>query len=250
VHDGRSLLAQEFDINLEESLIWNIVEFVGQMGTTTLAPLPTLAESTNDVFIVPKVVYSKLFFELLQLQPLALNISIELDNLAGAGTVGGGKGKGKGSFNPFEILLRVAGTTLSSIESAPLRINSLVLENAFGSTALFFGALTNHFIQQAVQQSYKILGSFEFLGNPVSTVSHLGSGVSDFFYEPLEGLMVSPAAFGHGLLKGSTSLLRNSVTGVYVLWSPICNRAPGVCLCVGMESVMCHGCVFMSCVRV
>lgn len=35
----------------------------------------------------------------------------------------------------------------------------------------------NHFIQQVVVQLYKIVGSFEFLGNPVSAVNKLGEGV-------------------------------------------------------------------------
>lgn len=44
------------------------------------------------------------------------------------------------TFNPFAVLIRLLGTTLTSLEAAPIRINSLVLENAFGNTALFSGA--------------------------------------------------------------------------------------------------------------
>lgn len=34
-----------------------------------------------------------------------------------------------------------------------------------------------------------ILGSFEFLGSPLSLVNNLGTGVYDFFYEPAQGLV-------------------------------------------------------------
>jgi len=38
-------------------------------------------------------------------------------------------------------------------------------------------------------QVYAILGSFEFLGSPLSLVNNLGTGFYDFFYEPAQGLV-------------------------------------------------------------
>jgi hypothetical protein len=54
---------------------------------------------------------------------------------------------------------------------------------------------------QQQQQVYKILGSADFLGNPVGLFSSLGTGVLDFFYEPAQGLVKSPEDFGKGLAK-------------------------------------------------
>ncbi len=67
---------------------------------------------------------------------------------------------------------------------------------------------------------YKVLGSADFLGNPVGLFSNLGNfswkiqnffhskfffspgtGVLDFFYEPAQGLISSPEDFGKGLAK-------------------------------------------------
>ena len=42
---------------------------------------------------------------------------------------------------------------------------------------------------QGIAQAYKVVGSFEVLGNPIDAVSRLGEGVKDFFYAPAEGLM-------------------------------------------------------------
>jgi hypothetical protein len=38
-------------------------------------------------------------------------------------------------------------------------------------------------VDNVLQQLYRIFFSVEFLGNPVSLVGNLGSGVKDFFYE-------------------------------------------------------------------
>lgn len=45
-------------------------------------------------------------------------------------------------------------------------------------------------------------------------VNQLGAGVKDFFYEPAEGLMKSPTAFGKGVAKGTMSLVGNTTSGV------------------------------------
>jgi hypothetical protein len=62
---------------------------------------------------------------------------------------------------------------------------------------------------------YKILGSFEFLGSPMVLVSNLGTGFYDFFHEPAQGIVSSPQDFGIGLAKGTKSLVKNSVYGIF-----------------------------------
>lgn len=46
-----------------------------------------------------------------------------------------------------------------------------------------------------------MLGSADFLGNPVGLFNNIGTGFADFFYEPAAGLIQSPEAFGKGLAK-------------------------------------------------
>jgi len=45
--------------------------------------------------------------------------------------------------------------------------------------------------------------------------NNLGTGFKDFFYEPAQGIIRSPQEFGRGLAKGSLSLLKNSVYGLF-----------------------------------
>ena len=68
---------------------------------------------------------------------------------------------------------------------------------------------------QFLRELFKIVGSFDVLGNPMSLVSNLGSGVYDFFYEPAQGLVRSPKDFMEGIAKGTTSLVKNSVFGIF-----------------------------------
>ncbi|KAI8839881.1 hypothetical protein BC829DRAFT_420941 [Chytridium lagenaria] len=68
---------------------------------------------------------------------------------------------------------------------------------------------------EAVGQLHKIIGSADFLGNPVGLFNNVSSGVHDFFYKPIEGFEISrPQDFGIGLAKGTTSLFKKTVYGV------------------------------------
>ena len=61
--------------------------------------------------------------------------------------------------------------------------------------------ITQHYTRQALSEIHKLLGSTEILGNPVGLFRSVGTGVVDFFYEPAQGLVTSPQAFGVGLAK-------------------------------------------------
>jgi hypothetical protein len=43
----------------------------------------------------------------------------------------------------------------------------------------------------------------------------LGSGVQDFFYEPVKGWVKSPHDFGRGLQRGTISLLKMSFSSIF-----------------------------------
>ncbi|CAM9210979.1 unnamed protein product, partial [Choristocarpus tenellus] len=75
-------------------------------------------------------------------------------------------------------------------------------------------SLQSHYVSALLRQLYKIVGSFDFLGDPVGSFSQLGTGVKDFFFEPAEGLLKSPTAFGRGVAKGTMSLVGNTTSGV------------------------------------
>lgn len=75
---------------------------------------------------------------------------------------------------------------LANMELVPLRMNSLLLVHVFTTQKRLVTLVTRHYEAQAMAQLYRIIGSSEFIGSPVSLVSNLGTGVIDFFYEPAQ----------------------------------------------------------------
>eukprot|EP01132_Coremiostelium_polycephalum_P010231 gene10231-12547_t len=118
------------------------------------------------------------------------------------------------------ILLEVIGISFA-LERTPICLNALIWEHPFLSERSFGSRIKSHYMYQTINQLYKVIGSSDTIGNPVGLFNHLGTGVKDFFYEPALGLIRSPKDFGKGLAKGSISLLKNSVYGLFNTLSKI-----------------------------
>lgn len=50
-------------------------------------------------------------------------------------------------------------------------------------------------------------------GNPITFIDTVGTGFKDFYYEPANGFKKSYRDGGYGMMKGTGSLLRNTVGG-------------------------------------
>ena len=61
---------------------------------------------------------------------------------------------------------------------------------------------------------YKLLLSFEVLGNPRGLFNRMATGVTDAFYEPMQGIMRGPEEFAEGVIRGGRSLGSNVLYGV------------------------------------
>lgn len=111
------------------------------------------------------------------------------------------------------------GLALASIDSAKIKLNSLKFQHVFGSVDDIFKKITKHYTRQFWNQLYKIFGSIELLGNPVSLVNNIGTGMKDMFYEPLHSLATGKETkhghkFGKALAYGAASLVTHSVKGI------------------------------------
>lgn len=54
---------------------------------------------------------------------------------------------------------------------------------------------------QILSEFYTLIGSADFLGNPVGLVRGVGEGVFSFFYEPAKGIVSSPKVRTSGLIR-------------------------------------------------
>lgn len=94
-------------------------------------------------------------------------------------------------------------------------INSLYISNIFGTSNEIVYLLQSHYIDRMKKNIFTLIGSSNILGSPVNFVSHLGTGVQDFFYKPIEGMVKGPLDAGKGFLEGTGSLLKNTVQGTF-----------------------------------
>lgn len=90
-----------------------------------------------------------------------------------------------------------------------------MLENILSRKDSLREIVMEHYKQEGLSQIHKVLGSADFLGNPVGLVSTLGSGVTDLFYEPYQGFVSDrPQDIGIGFARGGLSLVKKTVSGL------------------------------------
>jgi len=74
--------------------------------------------------------------------------------------------------------------------------------------------IREHYMSQVTQHMFSLIGSLAILTGPADFLANIGTGVRDFFYEPINGLVHGPAQFIEGLETGSLSLARGVFVGV------------------------------------
>ncbi|KAJ5532503.1 hypothetical protein N7494_009055 [Penicillium frequentans] len=206
-----TLLLQQMTLELDEDFVIAMLDFAKIPGASWTEeqegklcdgdlniPEPQQNEAGQDVY-----------FELLHLQPMQLDISFMRTERVNA------EDGAMQPSNPLMFVVNVMTMSMGNVNDAPIRLNALMLENARVS----FGRLVNnvraHYTQEFVRQVHIILGSADFLGNPVGLFNTVSSGVADIFYEPYQGLVMTdrPQELGVGIAKGATSFVKKSVFG-------------------------------------
>jgi vacuolar protein sorting-associated protein 13A/C len=80
--------------------------------------------------------------------------------------------------------------TLGNINDAPLEMNALAIKDMRLTLPELQNRITYHYRQDVLRQLYRILGSADFIGNPVGLFTNVSSGVADIFYEPFNGVVM------------------------------------------------------------
>ncbi|KIR30243.1 vacuolar protein sorting-associated protein vps13 [Cryptococcus deuterogattii LA55] len=117
--------------------------------------------------------------------------------------------------NPFYYALNALTMTLGNVNAAPLAFRALFLENVRLSIPSLQERVILHYQEQFVSQIYRVLGSADFLGNPVGLFNNISSGFSDIFYEPYHGMVMhGNKDIGLGIARGATSFAKKTVFGI------------------------------------
>jgi hypothetical protein len=118
------------------------------------------------------------------------------------------------------VLSFVSGIIGSIAHISPtLAFKEVVASYYFGSWYKLFRTLSASVRQQALTQAYKIFGSIEVLGDPLSLVDSVGSGVVQFYRETRAEMIGNSTTRGEGLRKlvqsvvGGTAGSASKITG-------------------------------------
>ncbi|TIB10448.1 hypothetical protein E3P92_03204 [Wallemia ichthyophaga] len=153
----------------------------------------------------------QLYFQVFHLQPISLDLSfmrtdrVNVDN----------KTTSAHTRNPVMFFINALTMALGNVSGAPIRLNSLILQNARFTSSLLSQHIMINYREQFMYQLYRVLGSADFLGNPVGLFNNVSSGVADIFYEPYQGLVMhGNKELGIGIARGATSFVKKTVFGV------------------------------------
>ncbi|ODQ79571.1 hypothetical protein BABINDRAFT_161957 [Babjeviella inositovora NRRL Y-12698] len=203
-----TILLQEMTVELDEDFLFALIDFAKLPGISE-APRDHLCDSRVAIPLPQPVdLDSDLYFEGLHLQPTQLNLSfvrterMNADDRADSG-------------NALMFFFNMLTMAIGNINDAPIKLNALLLTNVRVPLPLLVHSVLTHYGQDFIYQIHKVLGSADFLGNPVGLFNNLSSGVLDIFYEPYQGLIMNdrPQELGIGLAKGGLSFMKKSVFG-------------------------------------
>ncbi|KAJ2823562.1 Vacuolar protein sorting-associated protein 13, partial [Coemansia furcata] len=218
-----SVLAQELSVELDEDFLYALLDFVkfDVPGWNTAA-----AEEEDDTgadmldCAVPEVRPvedgMQLYFEFLHIQPFKLHMSFMRTQRADGSTDPSSSMVGGGGSGLVAYATNILTMAIGNIDEAPVSLNALVMQNVRVSLPILLDRMHKHYSAEAFNQVYKLLGSANLLGNPVGLFTSISSGVTDFFYEPYQGFVMSdrPQDFGFGLARGTASLFKKTVYGM------------------------------------
>ncbi|KAI9480349.1 MAG: hypothetical protein EXX96DRAFT_521344 [Benjaminiella poitrasii] len=208
-----SILIQEISIEVDESFVYAITDFIHiQDEDLKKEEMDVkLWEYTTDIpDLQPESTTAQMYFEVFSIQPIRFSLSFlrsgQDNSLINA----------QQSGSAWAYILNALTMTIGNINQAPLRFNALAIENVMAGGGDFANRIMLHYSDQFIYQVHRILGSADFLGNPVGLFNNLSSGVAELFYEPWQGLIMSdrPQDLGYGIAKGFSGFIKKSVFGV------------------------------------
>ncbi|KAI8911617.1 hypothetical protein EDD86DRAFT_202866 [Gorgonomyces haynaldii] len=201
------MLLQELSIDLDEEFLYAAMDFFNFQSNSqelefydqrAVVPFHKSAEATD-----------RLYFEKLLLQPIQINLSFSRIQSAQ-------KDKSRPrSSGMMTFIYDVLSMTIGNITDAPIRLKALELEHPILSRSQLMSSIFSFYYQEILGQVHSIIGAADFLGNPVGLFNTVASGVSDMFYEPIQGFQITkPQEFGIGVAKGASSLVKKTVFGL------------------------------------
>jgi hypothetical protein len=152
--DDVRVALREFDLKIEETLVWKLVDMINGLGLARYFNAAHAALFADAAALYTRVPPSglKLAIKHLAIAELAVNVTFLTDKEARrrhADLVVG----------PLSMVLGTVGR-FAMISDAPIRIDAFAIERRFGAPAVvLFGPLANHLAREGVSQAWAVLRS-------------------------------------------------------------------------------------------
>ncbi|CAD1784077.1 similar to Saccharomyces cerevisiae YLL040C VPS13 Protein of unknown function [Maudiozyma barnettii] len=221
-----TFLLQEFSIQLDEDWVYAMMDYMKFPGSPLYSDFTNVPLKERNV--LPKIeelnFSNDVYFEMFHIQPTILHLSfvssentkLDENEENENGIVDEYKENVDVSSSTSVFLLHVLTMTVGNVNDAPIKLNALFLDNVRVPIPLLMQSVKTHYSQQFFYQIHMILGSADFLGNPVGLFNTISSGVWDLFYEPYQGYMLNdrPQDIGVFIAKGGLSFAKKTVFGL------------------------------------
>lgn len=206
-----TILLQEMSIEIDEDFLFALLDFSKVPGASWNQHVES--KLCDDNIDIPQPLQdgtdNNVYFEALHLQPMQMNLSFMRTERINAEDR-------TDAQNAFMFFLNILTMAIGNINDAPVRLNALLIENVHVPLPMLVQSIQTHYGQAFLYQVHKILGSADFLGDPVGLFNNISSGFMDIFYEPYQGFIMNdrPQELGIGIAKGGLSFLKKSVFGI------------------------------------
>ncbi|KAG6813789.1 hypothetical protein H0H92_007201 [Tricholoma furcatifolium] len=205
-----SILLQALTIEADEDLLFAVYELTQIRGVSWEGDAEDVLIQNMDHIPEPvdNAVGQELYFEILELQPIKLSLSFMRTERVSS--------EEKLSIrNPLAVVVNALTMTVGNVNDAPLELNALGIKDMRLTMPELQSRITYHYRQDILRQLYRILGSADFIGNPVGLFTNVSSGVADIFYEPFHGVVMhGNKELGIGIAKGAASFVKKTVFGL------------------------------------
>ncbi|TFY80723.1 hypothetical protein EWM64_g3289 [Hericium alpestre] len=205
-----SILLQALTIQADEDFLFSFYELSQIRGAFWEEGQEDVLIASLDEIPEPKDMRNgqDLYFEVLELQPIRLSLSfMRTEHVSGETKLS--------LRNPLAVVVNGLTMALGNVNDAALEMNALAIKDMRLTLPDLQTRITYHYGQEVLRQLYRILGSADFIGNPVGLFTNVSSGVADIFYEPFNGAVMSGnRELGAGIAKGAASFVKKTVFGV------------------------------------
>ncbi|KAI0724570.1 vacuolar protein sorting-associated protein 13 [Cerioporus squamosus] len=204
-----SVLLQALTVEADEDFLFSVYDLTKVKGAPWDAGQEDILLEHPEDIPEPQATArgQDVYFEVLELQPIKLSISFMRTERVSA--------EEKLSLrNPVAVVLNAITMAVGNINDAPLEMNALAIKDMRLLLPDLQARIMYHYRQEVLRQLYRILGSANFIGNPVGLFTNVSSGVADFFYEPFNGVVMhGNKDIGISIAKGAASFVKKTVFG-------------------------------------